>query len=170
MNKKFYAGIGSRSAPPDILLKMQEIAKFLAKKGYTLRSGGANGADKDGFEAGCDSVGGDKEIYLPWLGFNDSKSKLLWEKPDWEIAEKFHPNWHGLKLGAKQLMARNTCQLGINAETKSEFVVCWTPGGEEVGGTAQALRIAKAHDILIFNLGSKTGLTKLRKWCKVNVK
>jgi hypothetical protein len=169
-NPRYFTGIGSRSTPLPILEKMQEIARFLASKGYTLRSGGASGADKDGFEAGCDSVGGKKEIYLPWLGFNNSESKLLWTKPDWDIAEKFHPRWEYLKLGAKQLMARNTCQLGINAEIMSEFVVCWTEGGKEVGGTAQALRIAREYKIPIFNLGDKTGLTKLRKWCKVNLK
>lgn len=165
MNKKYFAGIGSRATPPDILLKMQEIAKFLTQKGYVLRSGGAEGADKN-FEIGCDAVGGEKEIYLPWLGFNENKSQLEWEQADWDVAAKFHPNWDNLKLGAKQLMARNTCQLGINAEVKSEFVVCWTEGGKGGGGTGQALRIARHYKIRIFDLGGGTGLTELRKYCK----
>ncbi|GAG46694.1 unnamed protein product, partial [marine sediment metagenome] len=33
-----------------------------------------------------------------------------------------------------------------------DFIICWTPGGREVGGTAQAIRIAKANHIKVFNL------------------
>ena len=36
----------------------------------------------------------------------------------------------------------------------SKFIVCWTPGGLLMGGTAQALRIATALKIPIINLGS----------------
>lgn len=40
---KIFTGIGSRSTPPEILEKMKAIAKFLSERGYTLRSGGADG-------------------------------------------------------------------------------------------------------------------------------
>lgn len=63
-NKRYYAGIGSRESPPGILALMVEVGKFLAQKGYVLRSGGADRADK-AFEQGCDQVQGQKEIYLP---------------------------------------------------------------------------------------------------------
>lgn len=43
--KKFYAGIGSREAPEDILTFMKWIGSKLYEKGYILRSGGAKGAD-----------------------------------------------------------------------------------------------------------------------------
>ena len=71
----WYAGIGSRKAPKEAIDRMAELAEELAGKGYTLRSGGAGGADK-AFEKGCDAVDGKKEIYLPWEGFNGSKSEL----------------------------------------------------------------------------------------------
>jgi hypothetical protein len=166
MNKKYYAGIGSRQTTPDILVKMQEIAKFLAKKGYILRSGGAEGADKS-FEIGCDAAGGEKEIYLPWKGFNENKSQFEWTKAGWDLASEFHPNWDNLKLGARQMMARNSHQiLGLDLNTPVEFVVCYTEGGKGGGGTGQSLRIAREFKIEIFDLGSKTGLTELRKYCK----
>jgi len=49
---KFYTGIGSRKTPYQVQQQMQRIAQFLAKKGYTLRSGSANGADS-AFEEGA---------------------------------------------------------------------------------------------------------------------
>ena len=70
-----YAGIGSRETPPDILLKMVKIGCHLAKMGWTLRSGGAPGADS-AFEKGCDLGGGDKQIFLPWKGFQGNSSLL----------------------------------------------------------------------------------------------
>jgi predicted Rossmann fold nucleotide-binding protein DprA/Smf involved in DNA uptake len=60
-----YAGIGSRETPPDVQKLIFDIADKLAKKGYVLRSGGADGADLT-FEAGCDNSNGLKEIFLPW--------------------------------------------------------------------------------------------------------
>jgi len=47
---KYYAGIGSREAPSEILLAMTEIADRLEQKGYILRSGHAKGSDM-AFEA-----------------------------------------------------------------------------------------------------------------------
>ena len=43
----------------------------------------------------------------------------------------------------------------------SKFVVCWTPGGQLSGGTAQALRIATALNIPIINFGSATTAQEL---------
>ena len=40
-----YTGIGSRETPHHILTLMTEIANILDNIGYTLRSGGADGAD-----------------------------------------------------------------------------------------------------------------------------
>ncbi len=153
---KFYAGIGSRETPEDVQEEMKVIASSLSKYGYTLRSGHAPGADM-AFEIGCDNGQGLKEIYIPWKGFNGSDSDLLKLSYDAvEIAMKFHPAWHRLKDEGKKLMARNTYQvLGYDCKSPSEFVVCWTKDGKMQGGTAQAMRIAKFHNIPIFNLALK---------------
>ena len=63
---KIYSGIGSREIPYDVEELMVMIGKFLALKGFTLRSGGADGSDIS-FETGCDLVNGNKEIYIPWM-------------------------------------------------------------------------------------------------------
>ena len=75
MDVIYYAGIGSRSTPDNVLGIMEKLGIVLAKKGFILRSGGADGADK-AFEKGCDLASGQKEIYLPWKGFNGNNSSL----------------------------------------------------------------------------------------------
>lgn len=158
-----YAGIGSRQTPPDVFIRMESIAATFAQKGLILRSGGADGADT-AFEQGCDAGGGDKEIFLPWKGFNKNDSNLF-DVPEeaFEITQAFHPAWHKLSLAVQKLMARNAQQiLGKNLDSPSSFVVCWTPDGcnshatrtHKTGGTGQAISIASAHGIPIVNINT----------------
>jgi len=157
---KYYTGIGSRKTPKDILSLITIISSYLSKKGYILRSGGAEGADK-AFEKGV--IGELKEIYLPWPNFNKSKEIFVpISEKALKMAEKFHPCWNNLKNGARKLHARNCYQiLGANLDNPSSFVICWTFGGKERGGTAQSLRIAKNYNIKIFNLGNEKDLDKI---------
>lgn len=170
MDVIYYAGIGSRSTPDNVLGIMEKLGIVLAKKGFILRSGGADGADK-AFEKGCDLAKGKKEIYLPWKGFNDNSSPLYTQcEKAYEIAFQFHPNLFGTSEGVQKLMARNTYQvLGQNCRTKSNFIVCYCEldaSGNWKGGTGQALRIAKNKKIPIFNLFIKEDLDELKTFIK----
>jgi len=168
---KYYAGIGSRETPEEVSEIFIKLAKYLANKSFTLRSGGAKGADTL-FEIGCDKANGLKEIYLPWSGFEGSKSTLIVkDKRAFEIAEKYHPYWHNLSDGAKKLQARNSHQvLGEDLDTPSDFIICWTKNGKGSGGTGQALRIAKAYNIPIFDAGKYNDfvecVTELKEFIK----
>lgn len=152
--KRYYAGIGSRETPKEIIKIMIQIAESLGKKGVILRSGAAEGADT-AFEVGCDNVNGRKEIYLPWRGFGDSKSTLIVKDPKaFELVEKYHPGYSRLSQGALKLQARNSHQvLGLDLNTPSDFIICYTPKGKGSGGTGQALRIAKDYSIPVFDCG-----------------
>lgn len=146
---KYYAGIGSRETPIELKEKIKIIVEFLDSKDYTLRSGGAPGADSF-FEEFTNN----KEIFIPWKDFNGNPSQLF--KPSnesFEMAKKYHPNWNRLSFGARKLMGRNCHQvLGLDLKTPVDFIVCWTKDGGETGGTGQALRIARDLNISIFNL------------------
>lgn len=160
----YYAGIGSRETPPEVLAVFREVAKTLAKKNFILRSGGAKGADT-AFESGCDEGRGYKEIYLPWRGFENNPSRLVISPcethPIYKIAKEHHPNWGGLSQGAKKLMGRNVLQvLGVSLTQKSSFIICWTKDGKEVGGTGFALRLAKTYKVPVINVGSWEIVTK----------
>lgn len=144
-----YTGIGSRSTPADICGIMTNMASFLAKAGYTLRSGGAEGADL-AFESGATK----KEIFLPWKGKRDG-IVLSPEMQDaaMKIASRHHPFWPNLKGTSRLIHARNVAQvLGADLASPTHFVICWTVDGEFKGGTAMAMSVAKERDIPIFNL------------------
>jgi len=155
-----YAGIGSRQTPTNVLAYMTKTAAALDTCGYVLRSGGANGADT-AFEAGAAS--GRSEIFLPWKRFNGNPSPLFLENPHLPmeaaiaLAKQFHPAWDKCSPHGRLFHARNGFQiLGPQLDDPVGFVICWTPDGKNVGGTAQALRITRAHGIPITNLGSRS--------------
>jgi hypothetical protein len=168
---KAYAGIGSRQTPVQIQWVMSDIAEVLHADGYILRSGGAAGAD-DAFYIGihkaCRFTGA--QIFLPGDKFNGHRAggQGLVDAttlPAWPAAlltvERYHPSPGKLSGYARRLMARNAMQvLGPNLDVPAKFVVCWTPRGEVVGGTGQALRIAADHGIPVRNLGIPEVLDK----------
>lgn len=150
---KTYTGIGSRKTPKDILVIMVRFGATMARKGILLRSGGANGADA-AFEAGCDSENGQKQIFIPWRGFNGSDSKFYTAMDEaYEIASRIHPAWDRCQQAAKKLHARNCHQiLGPHLDDPSGLVVCWTPDGNIVGGTATAINLAEEYGIKVLNM------------------
>lgn len=162
-----YAGIGSRKAPNWALQYMQTVARWLGLKGYNLRSGHAPGSDFS-FELGCDEVEGLKEIFLPWLGFNGSKSTLTVNKEiAFVLAKKYHKYWSSLRQPAKLLISRNGHQvLGETLTDPVKFVVCWTKDGKGEGGTGQAIRIALDYGIPIFDMGIYYNIEDLKKGFK----
>lgn len=157
---KYYAGIGSRETPKDVCLLMTAIAKRLAaSKSYTLNSGGAEGADA-AFERGATI---NKQIFLPWDGFNKRKVRNMnaihgegsYVVPPFneELVRKYHPRPNKLSDAGWKFMSRNSYQvLGADLKTSVEFVLCWTKDGKASGGTGQALRIANDFNIPVFNL------------------
>lgn len=152
---KTYGGVGSRSTPQGILIEMTKVAETLAILGFVLRSGHADGADY-AFEKGAQL---NSEIYLPWKNFN-SNLKMLGQPivvnadPVLDsFVNRYHPASHRLSSGAFALMRRNTCQLlGLRTNTPADVVICWTPEGKAIGGTGQALRIAKDYKIPVINM------------------
>ena len=168
--KRFYAGIGSRRTPESVLQIMAEFAVKAANRGFILRLGGANGADK-AFENGCDLVNGPKEVYLPWARFNASESKFFKLSHDaLKSVDLYHPSPASLTDGARRLMARNWQQvMGDSiAMVPVVFILCWTQGDINSGGTSQALRIAERYGIPYFNMAKSDPLEVAKSVC-VNI-
>lgn len=160
-----YAGIGSRETPDDVLDQMYTLGILFATLGFVLRSGGAEGADET-FEAGADLVDGKKEIFLPWRGFRDREDGILLtgsiERQAEKIAQTYHPAWERLSRGGRALQTRNTPQvLGPTLDTPSDFIVCWTRDGKASGGTGQAIRIAEAYGVPVYNLRNQVDLESI---------
>lgn len=156
MNPIYYAGVGSRDTPPDVLELMTKIARSLKERQYTLRTGGASGADM-AFWRGS---GMNYEIYIPKENKKaEWPSGILPSKAAFKLASKLHPAWKSLSEYNKLLHARNVATvLGVDLATPVDFVMCWTPDGavdittEKTGGTGMAIRTAYANGIHVYNL------------------
>lgn len=155
---RYYSGIGSRNTPKEICSEMTKLASILEQCGFILRSGNADGAD----QAFAEGVQKQAQIWLPWSSFNsdfredfpqhDYRVISLSDEAAWLSVSEFHPNAKNLSETSCKFMARNYRQvIGLN-EPNSEFVVCWTEDGLPRGGTAQALRIARARNIRVLNM------------------
>lgn len=115
------------------------------------------------------------QIWLPWKDFEmefqllypDHEYRLVGDEccpgePDteaWDSVDKFHPNYTKMANGDQdkyytfmRFMSRNYRQVRGWGEPDSEFVVCWTYDGTDVGGTGQALRVARHYGIPVYNL------------------
>jgi hypothetical protein len=150
-----YAGIGSRETPKEAMDQMTELAKELESRGYTLRSGGAQGADT-AFERGATSK---KEIFPGGQKAGERELK---------IAREIHPNPQALDNSKNpsfvwNLMARNTNQVfGKNLDTPVDFIVAYTQDGLtdytkrsiKSGGTGQAIDMASRKGIPVINLAN----------------
>lgn len=179
MSYKAYAGIGSRSTPKPILLLMQHVAHKLAQQGWTLRSGGAAGADA-AFEEGCSFAHGKKEIYIPWQGFSDRRDgqegAILVREPSvvataTAMAMSLHPAWDNCSRGARALHTRNMYQImGREMIRSVRFVLYYAPEGIDglpTGGTRTAVALAQASAIPTTNLLHKSSQERLEAWlCK----
>lgn len=147
---KFYAGIGSRRTPNDVLVTMIDLGHRLAMDGWTLRSGRARGADQ-AFERGARKVR-PEDVSVDLFTADDVQTL----DPDhWAIKTvyDYHPAPHRLSEYTMKLHARNAMiLLGARGDRPVDFIVCWTPAAAVTGGTGQALRLAKAYNIEVRNL------------------
>ena len=151
----FYAGIGSRNTPENILNIMKFIAIKLDSDGFCLRSGHAIGADT-AFESNIKN----KEIFEA----NDASLKAI------EYASNFHNNWNNCSNYVKKLHGRNSMIiLGKNLDQPVKFVICWTQNGKDIGGTGLSIRIAKHNNIPVFNLYNENVLTRFQNYINSDI-
>ena len=154
-----YAGIGARATPARVLADMTVISGWLARTGWHLSSGGADGADT-AFAGGAPA--GQRTLWLPWRSYNGHRG------PDCRvlsaaemsacmaIAAGLHPAWDRCSPAVRKLHARNVAVLGVSLGRPVDACVAWSSQGRTEGGTGMAIRIADAHGIPVFNLGSMT--------------
>ena len=174
-----YAGIGSRETPGDVLAAMTRIAEVLAQEGWTLCSGGADGADQAFASGVAEEITTERlRIYLPWRGYNGlsgPETRVLdrvQEAEAMELVSKHHPAWHRCKPGAQKLHARNAAIIhGPNLNQPVSAVICWTRNAVAIGGTATGIRMAEDTHIPVLNLARYTEaevLQAMRKLAEIN--
>jgi hypothetical protein len=158
-------GIGSRKIDAKAFNSLHQIAVKLAKLGWWLRSGGADGSDS-AWELGWQGFD-TKEIFLPNVGFNGRpKNDACYLTPAdydvWidaeDIARQLHPVFDRLTEWERAAHTRNVFQvLGKDLKSRSDVVAAYAPpkGKSVTGGTATAFNLAKARGIPTYNLWLK---------------
>lgn len=153
----YYAGIGSRETPKNVLKIMEILGEFLSDKAH-LRSGGASGADQAfALKAKHKTIFYAKDCKEWCL---EMVTKYL---PEGITKEKFY-TWRPY---VQQLLGRNMMQiLGENGDSPVDFVICYCDLDYQTfksGGTGYAVRCALNHNIKVFNIKDKKQLTSLLK-------
>lgn len=185
--KGWYAGVGSRETPEDILTLMRSLSQALYASGYALSSGDAEGADTAFYEGAIVSphyhVLGAR-IYLAWDGvgkeghkrYHDPKNYFYDASrfPTWEtaqsIASEVHEYWDRCKRGGRAMHSRNVYQImGHTLTDPVSSLIYWAkPVGktEKVsGGTNMALQISIKFGIKNrINLYTDEGMERATKF------
>ena len=175
--KHYYAGVGSRRVRPDnekepelrpVYEYMKLVARELEKKGYILQSGGAEGSDS-AFASGVEDP---RNLRVVTPRPENCKGKVPYKSTPEGLSsvDLYHPRPSSLPSLSmpRRLMERNYYQVMGNPSAgmgKVDFVICWAPvkpdgtdqyyGKDDkrnTGGTGQAIRIAQANRIPVYNL------------------
>lgn len=168
----FFAGVGSRETPPEILSLMYHVGFFMGHLGWGLSSGGAAGAD-DAFQRGmtdcpaCQPVR-QLRIYLinrHWELYRPDPSRGLYNSLEFtdtwdqaiEIATAARGSFERLGPAGRDLHTRNVFQvLHHTLKRPVQQLICWAKPvgrhGRVNGGTNTAVTIALQHDIPVMNL------------------
>lgn len=162
LGEMFYTGVGSRDITPDETTLITAIGKKMATLGYKLRSGAADGADT-AFELGCLETSLDREIYVPWNGFNKRFCGIYIKEPSdnqFATARKFLVNNHilpwfdNMNMLSQLFHVRNYYQVVGFSGVRSRVCVYAANEnrGEPVGGTRTAVMVSRHFGIPTFNL------------------
>lgn len=129
-----------------------------------LRSGGAEGADSIAEH----SFSGEKQIILPWKGFNGEHiGEIIYsdDKEASDLVNQTHPAPEKLSQGARKCLERDIWQiLGPPDEKprrKTDVVICWKEPNR-TGGTAFTTEIAEKFGVPVFNVAENDELEMLR--------
>lgn len=165
------AGIGSRS------MKNNADASNLFRKIFNafdslnsdnlkiiLRSGGAEGADSIAEH----SFSGEKQIILPWEGFNGKHvGEIIYndDKEASDLVTQIHPAPEKLSQGARKCLERDVWQIlgppDEKTRRKTDVVICWMESGKK-SGTAFTANVAETFGVPVFNIAETDDLERLR--------
>lgn len=172
IERRLYAGIGSRQAPKSELIKATKVAQWLRKRDFTLRSGGADGMD----EAFASGAGSHAEIFFascPRLRARcrvGQRCSCVIPDEAFEVASRLHPAWNRLSSYVRRLHARNVqILLGQNLDKPVEFVLLWSRFDKLRGGTAFGWKLAEHYGIPVVSLKDSNAARQIAELVYYNV-
>lgn len=175
-----FAAIGSRRI--DEFPKEAERYAAVIRSFSSLQTEGGRLVMRSGGAPGCDRLAdmnwnGDSQIILPWADFEEGRHRgavVVYRKDPEAVAavNRLHPSPLSLSSGSRSLLERDVWQVigplhqDGTREDASRFVICWTEGGSERGGTAMAIRCARENGIPVYNTALEKDLSALRQLWK----
>jgi len=170
MTNLTYAGIGTRQPEPHHADSIDLIARYLARWGYVVHSGAADGTDQL-FSTSALMYGGSTVLHLPWQNHADEylsdldenqlkrvdvrvlqSKKNRRDQEAFASVERYHPRPDKLTWGARLLHARN--YRIIVPEQAVSFVIALPAvvSGKATGGTMQGIRLAEQLGVPVVRL------------------
>lgn len=171
---RYFTGVGARyGVPSDVYDRVDSIGRYLIGIGYRNRTGDAVGMDAAWRKVCAHAC----DFYAPRNRSNPLADAKIITGEHYvrakNITRQYHPYFHNLGDFEAELHIRNVFEvLGDELNNPSEFLVCWTKDGaekkttRETGGTGQAIRLAIAYDIPVFNLYHADAEYRLAKHLK----
>lgn len=163
---------GARATPPDVLDLISLIGQKHAAGGGRIAHGGAPGADRAAtrlvddpeamaiFLTGASDLRGPDPVYAGRRVFNSR------QYPSWQEAHRIAREYEDpYRPGGRDYNARNVMVLlGPKLEAPRKRLVVWTPGGQDVGGTGHAIRVAGGYGIPVYNLADRAVRAGAERW------
>lgn len=166
---KAYAALSNKNAPEEVVETMRRLVHKLNDEGYTLRTAGNEGPEES-LEAQTEQ----KEVHIPWKGFNNRESRFNRNDNNAiEIVQAFHPTFASLKPAVQAIIARSAhVILGKDLRSPVRFLVCWSEDGLEnakdrsikSGYMGMPVAVANSLSIPVFNLKNADATTRLRNF------
>lgn len=170
-----YVGVGFGNPSKELNSIVKQIAESLNEANYVLRSDG-----EDGVSALFAKYASEKEIYLPYKDYNNIDSELCKTTREAEhIASRFHPCFNDLKSTDRKAISRYShVMLGKDLRHLASFMICYTDDKAEsikektanTGIIGQAIAIASAMAIPVYNLAKEDCLDRLNKKLNIHIK
>lgn len=156
---KYYAGLEPSGTPLREIARMEKIGKLLGELGYTLRSGGGEGAGQ-AFERGAQTAGSSVEVWSPNTSYfplpewaTEKASSICWESP----LERMEA--HMISSTTRNMFV----VFGDDEEVLKpvDFVVYWSASDPMVRGggceeTRYAIRASHEAEIPTYNLRTQS--------------
>jgi len=166
--------IGSDKIFEDTLKNTKSGLEIYTAYHYKVRNPKVNKDEKPGglWREFDNKLSDEKDEREEYKSISKRYLKVTWSLAT-DIARKHHPIFDRLNIKTKRLLIRNTFQiLGLDLQSKSDLVLCYTKDGvehgdlttRETGGTGTAIRIATSYSVPIFNLGNERRNKELMKF------
>lgn len=164
-----YAIASNKGIPSNVIEEFKSIVPELDKSGFIMRVSALD----ETIDNHVRDMTENKELYLPWRGFNNIEQGNTYTSPETKaIAKLFQPGYDGLSNAIQMIVAKNVrLALGNDNKSPANFILVWSEDGAETlatktsatGNVGHLIAVASAAHIPVYNLGKPGCLERLKR-------